>query len=317
MHGEPRKVVLSGLVVGAVAIAAYVSPAGRHWLSVDEPSVDSGGESVRHARGDIMSGAITSGPVVAGGTADAALSGGLQAARSSLQRNDLAAAQAQLDAVAATHKNDGQVAALRREVLTRAQATQQAQAQTAPQEDPKATHTSPSLPLKGHRSRERHYATRDYSSHASGYATKRRGVETQAMGASGDRMAGSNVSLDESTVMTSRARPVAPTIRVGQGLSSAPAVPPLILQTPPAAVVEQPSPSSYQTELTAQAPLQSTSLQPTAPGGTLLKSDGPKTREQVRDEIVRARSNGSLPAFGNPDPAGPGGAPSLVNAQRP
>ncbi|RAS22359.1 DUF4148 domain-containing protein [Paraburkholderia bryophila] len=315
MQGEPRKVVLSGLVVGVVAIAAYVSPAGRHWLSVDDPSVDNGGESVRHVRGDIMSGAITSGPVVANSRSDAALSGGLQAARSSLQRNDLAAAQAQLDAVAATHKHDGQVAALQREVLTRAQATQQAQ--TATQEDPKATRTSPASPPKGHRSRERRYATRDYSSRASGYATKRRGVEAQAMSASGDRMAGSNGPLDESAVTTSRARPIAPPVRVGQGLSSAPAVPPPILQTPPAAVVEQPSPFNRQAELTAQAPLQSTSLQPTAPGGTVLKSDGPKTREQVREEIVRARSNGSLPAFGNPDPAGPGGAPSLVNAQRP
>ncbi|WP_176057162.1 DUF4148 domain-containing protein [Paraburkholderia sp. BCC1876] len=313
MHGEPRKVVLSGLVVGAVAIAAYVSPAGRHWLSVDEPSMDSGGEAARHARGDIMSGAITSGPVLAGGASDAALSSGLQAARSSLQRNDLGAAQAQLDAVAATHKNDGQVAALQREVQARAQASPQAQVVAL--EEPKATRTS--APVKGHHSRERRYATRDYSSRASGYATKRRGVGTQVTGSSGDRMAASNVPLDEPTVLTSRARTIAPTIRVGQGLASAPAVPPLILQTPPAAGVEQASPSNRQAELTAQAPLQSTSLQPTAPGGTLLKSEGPKTREQVREEIVRARSNGSLPAFGNPDPAGPGGAPSLVNAQRP
>ncbi|PQV49305.1 DUF4148 domain-containing protein [Paraburkholderia sp. BL21I4N1] len=315
MHGEPRKVVLSGLVVGALAIAAYVSPSGRHWLSADEPGVGSADESAPHARGDIMSGAITSGPVMARAASDTALSNGLQAARSSLQRNDLAAAQAQLDAVAATHKNDGQLAALQREVQTRAQASQQARVET--QEAPKATRTSPSLPAKGHRSRDRHYAARDYSGRASGDASRRRGVETQVSNAAGDRMAGSSVLLDESTVMTSRARGMPPTIRVGQGLSSAPAVPPLILQTPPGASVEQASPSNRQTELTAQAPSQPTSLQPTAPGGTLLKSDGPKTRAQVREEIVRARSNGSLPAFGNPDPAGPGGAPSLVNAQRP
>lgn len=315
MHGEPRKVVLSGLVVGALAIAAYVSPSGRHWLSADESGVGSGDESAPHARGDIMSGAITSGPVVARAASDAVLSNGLQAARSSLQRNDLAAAQAQLDAVAATHKNDGQVAALQREVQTRAQASQPAQVVT--QENLETMRTSRSLPAKGHRSRERHDAARDYSGRVSGYATRRRAVETQLAGASGDRMAASSALPDEPAVMTSRVRSVTPAIKVGQGLSSAPAVPPLILQTPPAASVEQPSPSSHQTELTAQAPLQSTSLQPTAPGGTLLKSDGPKTRAQVREEIVRARSNGSLPAFGNPDPAGPGGAPSLVNAQRP
>lgn len=32
----------------------------------------------------------------------------------------------------------------------------------------------------------------------------------------------------------------------------------------------------------------------------------PKTRAQVREELERARTDGSLPRFGNPDPAGPG-----------
>jgi hypothetical protein len=33
----------------------------------------------------------------------------------------------------------------------------------------------------------------------------------------------------------------------------------------------------------------------------------------VRDEVEQARANGALPRFGNPDPAGPGGAPSRVS----
>jgi DNA polymerase III gamma/tau subunit len=39
----------------------------------------------------------------------------------------------------------------------------------------------------------------------------------------------------------------------------------------------------------------------------------PKTRQEVQDELRRARMNGSLPRFGNPDPYGPGGSPSTGN----
>jgi hypothetical protein len=38
----------------------------------------------------------------------------------------------------------------------------------------------------------------------------------------------------------------------------------------------------------------------------------PKTRAEVREELIRARSDGDLPRFGNPDPAGPGGAMSMT-----
>jgi hypothetical protein len=59
-------------------------------------------------------------------------------------------------------------------------------------------------------------------------------------------------------------------------------------------------------------------VQTMPPAGVLPKlDDGPKSRAQVRAEIVRARADGSLPAFGNPDPAGPAGAPSLLGAPRP
>jgi hypothetical protein len=42
-------------------------------------------------------------------------------------------------------------------------------------------------------------------------------------------------------------------------------------------------------------------------------SSGPKTRKQVEDELRKARQDGSLPRFGNPDPAGPGGT---LNAEQ-
>jgi hypothetical protein len=51
---------------------------------------------------------------------------------------------------------------------------------------------------------------------------------------------------------------------------------------------------------------------PTTAGGSPLPiaSSGPKTRKQVEDELRKARQDGSLPRFGNPDPAGPGGTPN-------
>jgi len=39
----------------------------------------------------------------------------------------------------------------------------------------------------------------------------------------------------------------------------------------------------------------------------------PKSRQDVQDELRKARSNGSLPRFGNPDPYGPGGSPSAAD----
>ncbi|WP_121307732.1 DUF4148 domain-containing protein [Paraburkholderia sp. BL17N1] len=55
------------------------------------------------------------------------------------------------------------------------------------------------------------------------------------------------------------------------------------------------------------------SLQPLDANSTAAGSNqGPKTREQVREELIRARMNGTIPRFGNPDPYGPGGTPNFT-----
>jgi Domain of unknown function (DUF4148) len=38
----------------------------------------------------------------------------------------------------------------------------------------------------------------------------------------------------------------------------------------------------------------------------------PKTRAQVRAELARARMDGTISRFGNPDPYGPGGTPNFI-----
>lgn len=50
-----------------------------------------------------------------------------------------------------------------------------------------------------------------------------------------------------------------------------------------------------------------------AQGPIVATSPHPKTREDVENELRKARMNGSLPRFGNPDPYGPGGSPSKSN----
>ncbi|WP_250510740.1 hypothetical protein [Caballeronia sp. GACF4] len=44
----------------------------------------------------------------------------------------------------------------------------------------------------------------------------------------------------------------------------------------------------------------------------VVSIQAPKTRAEVQDELRRARMNGNLPRFGNPDPYGPGGTPSAT-----
>jgi len=41
-------------------------------------------------------------------------------------------------------------------------------------------------------------------------------------------------------------------------------------------------------------------------------NQGPKTREEVREELAQARMSGTIPRFGNPDPYGPGGTPTFT-----
>src|SRR3981189_616595 len=121
MVSEPRKIVLTSLFVGAVAIAAYISQSGKSWLSTDEFGLERDNSSAHYSRGDTMTGSVTSGPVVGRSDSAVAIARNLQAARNSLQRNDLVAARAQLDAMRSAHRDDDQVLALQREVDARAE----------------------------------------------------------------------------------------------------------------------------------------------------------------------------------------------------
>lgn len=320
MVSEPGKIVLASLFVGAVAIAAYVSQSDKRWLSADELGIERDNASARHTRDDTMTGSVSSGPVAGRNDADAAMAGELQAARKSLQRNDLVSAQVQLNAVDSAHRDDGQVRALQREVEARAEQAQHAPAvahagKPARQGSKSARSSSP-FSAKTGRSRESDFAKGEHLNRASvSYAKARRAPETGAAAVSTvstGSASGVAASGRGAAVIASSSSPVPADVkRVSSAPSTPAASPPMQPTQPPISAL----PSGAQTELTAQAAPAQSAPQFAPSAGSLLKSEGgPKTRAQVRAEIAHARADGSLPAFGNPDPAGPGGAPSRTGA---
>ncbi|WP_168790367.1 DUF4148 domain-containing protein [Paraburkholderia aromaticivorans] len=327
MYSEPRKIVLASLVVSAVAIAAYVSQAGKPWQATDEFGSARGDAPAYRTRGDTISGAVISGPVTARSDSSSAMAGSLQAARSSLQRNDLAAAQAQLDAVSSAYQDDDQVRALQKEVQARAdneqRAVNTARAEKTPQPAAKPARMSSST--QHGRSRESRAAAREQTNRetnrASSYAESQAALDNLVARVDSNSAPNVRTPVSGGPVMARQASPIQAGMKTMQSASSAPVVvtPPLVQQVPQKPPVVSTMPTEPQADLTTQATLPSAPLvQSTPSGGAVVRTeDGPKTRSQVRAEIVRARQNGGLPAFGNPDPAGPGGAPSLTGAPRP
>ncbi|MFM0615145.1 DUF4148 domain-containing protein [Paraburkholderia nemoris] len=320
---EPRKIVLTSLFVGALAIAAYISQSDKGWLPTDELGLER--DNASHAtRGDTITGSVSSGPVVARSDSAAAIAGDLQAARNSLQRNDLVSAQAQLDAVRSAHRNDDQVLALQREVEARAKQTQHAQAvvhgEKPAQRGAKSARSSATSSGKTGRSHESYVATREHSNRASSsYSKTRHAPETAVADVSAGSLSSGRASGVGAPAGASPSSSVPAEVKVLSNVISAPAVSTPIRLIQPTEPTEPASGSpGPQAQLTPPA-IPATSPPQLAPAAsTLLKSEsGPKTRAQVRSEIARARADGSLPTFGNPDPAGPGGAPSMTGAPRP
>jgi hypothetical protein len=327
MHSEPRKIVLTGLVVSAVAIAAYVSHAAKPWLSTDEFDTARNEAPVHQTRGDTTSGAVISGPAAARSDATSATgttATSLQAARDSLQRNDLAGAQAQLDAARSAHQDDAQVRALQREVQARADSAQHAttvdRVEKTLQPASKAARTSSSSIRHG-RSRDSRVASREATHDASNRARSQAALDKLVAGLDSRSAPNSRTMVNGGPPAVGQpSTPAAALNAPPSAISESVAAPALSIQPAPQAPLEAPTaPARPQAELTAQTTVLSTPVvQSTSAGNAVLKTDGgPKTRAQVRAEIERARENGSLPAFGNPDPAGPGGVPSITGASRP
>jgi hypothetical protein len=288
MISESRKVFLAGLVISALAITAYVSRLNQH-LAGDQSSFARADASASRGRDDMTSGSVRPAPAFANSSSDASMVQTLEAAQDSLRRNDLVSARVLLDAMRSLHQDDEQVQALERDLQAREDMAEQASPVARPEKAPETVESprpGPRLRAKADRLRGGTLAMREHATNTSRRAQAGTTQQVQiAPNTSADMQATS--PAPESVEVESAAR---------QAASAVSGVPAESQSTGP----RQPDAGARQAVQTIQP-----GSMPTAPDA------GPKTRAQVRAELDRARTNGGIPRFGNPDPAGPGGTPSL------
>lgn len=301
MTNHRGRLFLAGALVGALAIAGYAVRS--------DIGAFPGGLSDFGGQDDSASGALDppssrasgsgSGSVGVGGSSDEILGQTLQAIRDSLQRNDLASARSLLNAVQAFGKDDKQVVALQKDLQAREKRSDDAprvaavDKPLAPQESAQAV----SGPIeKSDRLRGGSLPVREHATVTSHHSRGRRAPQDNAV-------PGRAVDVDIASVGSER-----------NGTTRNPAAPASLPTDPSARIPSAPiSPPDVQP---AQAIPPTQAIQASAI--STASDQGPKTRAQVRAELERARENGALPRFGNPDPAGPGRTPnSLANSAAP
>jgi hypothetical protein len=270
MVTHPKRLVFAGIFVVALAVTSYLprlmQTALHHNQSASDAYDDAG------SAGGMPDGAPASGAVSAGTRTDESPARILQAVRDSLQRNDIASAEVLLRAARALDINNPQAIALQHDLDARV-------AQSAPpvtsakgmvasqQAESRAIPRASRTVERAPQKRERTYRAPLHAREARPHA-------------------------EENTAKNTPTETVTPAPEVIE--KPKPAVVdavPEVVHTPAPVVV--PSPVAQQTVRPAPAPM-------------VESSQGPKSREQVRAELERARTDGSLPRFGNPDPAGPG-----------
>jgi hypothetical protein len=295
---HPKRLFLAGLVVGALALAGYAVRSGNGEFP-GVPSSLGGHEASASATLDPLSaGASESGPVVGGGPDDT-VAQILQAIRDSLQRNDLASARSLLNAVHALGKNDQQVLTLQRDLQAREEKSDDA-SRVAAADGPQATQ-EPARVGSGAMKRPDHSRDGSLAAHERAVI---RSYHSRGSRASQDKVApprtvnivtasaGSEGSGTNRASVTAISPPTGPSAEGQATPISSPGAQP--------ALAVQPAQTAQATQAMQSGP------------GPMSSEQGPKTRAQVRAELERARDNGTLPRFGNPDPAGPGRSPSSV-----
>jgi len=289
MMSNPKRTLLAGLLFGALVIGASVMRSGEDKLS--------GAQSGSGRNGASTAGELDNGPVETRRSNPASASGHsddishiLQAIRDSLKRNDLASAKVLLGAVQTLNKDDSRAVSLQKELQAREEKADPVPP-VSPPDNPRSTaqstRTTMRSPVRAGRSHESAFPVREHATSTSHRSriTDARQIRTASNGAI-------------NTVAPTIAQTVAPTI----AQTVAPTMAPTVASTQARPALSPATPPTEQALPPAQR---------VAPKPPLVQSaQGPKTRAQVRAELDRARMDGSLPRFGNPDPAGPGGVPS-------
>jgi hypothetical protein len=278
MISNPKRLLLAGVLVSALAMAVGAVWSGRDELAGDHSGVGRDDASASGAPDKNPAGSMGSGAVSAEGGSDAGVARTLQVIRDSLERNDLASARLLLNAVLALHQDNEQALALRKDLQAREQKADVAVPAEHAEKPSKAgepARPAPRPPARPDRQRTISTPHRPHGGNAS---------HNLVATAPGVMNIGAKGTGSASAETASPSPPATPAV------TSPPALPSSIpLQRPSAPIVEaKPEPMAAESD------------------------QAPKTRAQVRAELARARMDGSLPRFGNPDPAGPGGSHGFV-----
>jgi hypothetical protein len=297
MINEPRKFALTSLFIGAVTIAVYFSQVGHSWLSPDEPALERDDAGPRDARGNTITGPVTTEPAAIPDDSTA-IAGQTYAVPNSQRNDEMTAAQAQPEAAQAANRRDDQGPASPGNAPLPAAQTQPApavaQGDRLTQQEADTARTPASTSGKSARVYRPHGAPRGTSNSAYANAKHRRGSESAV--AAGNAANTAAPRTGNAAEPVSNGPPDSASAQIKAPAQALSAFPP----GGPSEATARVSPTSSPTVTEAGAS-----------SSVLIKPEGgPKTRAQVRAELAQARADGSLPAFGNPDPAGPGGAPS-------
>jgi hypothetical protein len=282
MVTHPRKLIFAGIFVVALGIAAYLPGLVQNAAHHDQSSTDSY-DSSSFAGSGTAAGSQTSGAVSTDMHPDPSEAQILQAVRDSLQRNDLKSAEVLLRAARALDIDNEQAIALQHDLDARmAPTASRAASATSAIAIPRAESRSILRPAHAVNRTEQ---IRERTRHILHRARESNHTDANVAGLQ-NTPAATLAPVQEVIEKHMPSERVTPAFNAVPEVMSTPAPAPA-----PAPVILSPT-VVQQTVRAERAPME--------------PSQGPKSREQVRAELEHARTDGSLPRFGNPDSAGPG-----------
>jgi hypothetical protein len=290
MSESGRVFVAGGVLIGALTLAALGLRFGNRESAANEADgrIDTSLASAARPITPITPGAPGAPDASVDDPQNAGIARVLQAVHDSLQSGDLASAHLLLDAVLTMRKDEPQALLLQKELSAREAAARAArQARAAAPGEPGTTRPHAHL----HASAKAMFArTADTSDRSTDTANDDDNIAADAQPPADIR---SDSSKDVAAETTGHA--VA---------TSSPQTQPEPVAAP---TVQSAAPTAEPVDKPIAPIVTSTSQNDVSP---TTARNAPKTRAEVRDELSRARRNGTMSRFGNPDPYGPGGSPS-------
>ena len=292
MLSNPKRTLLAGLLLGALVIGASVMRSGEDKLPQAQSGSQRDGASIS---GDPEDGSVESqiSNLSSASSHSDDIFHILRVIRENLKRNDLASAKVLSGAVQTLHMDDSRALPFQKELQAREEKADSVPPVTPPDNSrntAKSSRPATRLPARAERSHKGKSRVREH-----------------AMGTSLESLIGDTPQIKTLSNGAVDAEAASPALGAGRKNPGSPEGAPTAASTAPRVALVLAKPRVKEV-LPA--------VQPVAPKPLPMQSNqAPKTRAQVRAELARARADGSLPRFGNPNPAGPGGVPSSTTTQ--